>query len=199
MTTPQGQFAEQFTEQFSAATKANLDTQLAILSSFANKAFESVERVVELNLAAAKTTFEESNAAIKQFIAAKDPQEFFSLSAAHVQPNTEKASEYTRHLAAIISNAQAELSKITEAHVADTNHKVITLIDEIAKNAPAGSENAIALLKSAIGSANASYEQFSKSAKQASEALETNLNQAVNQISKAAAPKTTSRGSKKAS
>jgi len=180
-------------EQFSAVTKANLDAQLAVLSTFTNKAIEGIEKVVELNSAVAKTSFEELNAAIKQ---AKDPQDFFSLTAAQAQQTTDKALEYTRLLASIFSGVQAELTKTTEAHVADTNRKVVALVEEASKNAPAGTEHAIGLLKSALGNANASYEQLNKSTKQAVEALETNLKTAVNQISQAAT-KTAPRASKK--
>jgi len=41
-------------EQFSNATKANLESQFAIFSALTNKAFEGVEKLVELNLSAAK-------------------------------------------------------------------------------------------------------------------------------------------------
>jgi phasin family protein len=184
-------------EQFSAATKANFDAQLAVLSAFTSKAIESVEKVVELNLTVAKTTFEESNLAAKQLISAKDAQEFFSLTAAHAQPSADKAVAYARHLASITTGAQAEFTKAAEAHVADTNRKVVAFVDEISKNAPAGSENAIAALKSAIGNATASYDQITKSTKQAVQALEENLNTAVNQISQATV-KATPRASKKA-
>jgi phasin family protein len=174
-------------EQFSAATKANLDAQLAIVNAFTSKALESVEKFVELNLTAVKSSWEESSVAAKQLLAVKDPQEFFTLTAAHAQPNAEKALAYGRHLINIATNAQSELSKSTEEHVADTNRKVLAFVEEISKNAPAGSENAVALLKSAIGNANASYDQFNKTAKQAAEAIETNLNSAVTQISQATA------------
>ena len=59
-------------------------------------------------------------------------------------------------------------------------------MEEVTKNAPAGSENAVAILKSAIGNANAGYEQFSKTSKQAVEAIEANLTSAVNQFTQAA-------------
>ena len=49
----------------------------------------------------------------------------------------------------------------------------------MSKNAPAGSENAVAILKSAIGNASAGYEQFSKTSKQAVEAIEANLSSAT--------------------
>lgn len=174
-------------EQFSNATKANFEAQFAILSTLTNKAFEGVEKFVDLNLTAAKASLEESSAATKQLLAAKDPQEFFSLSAAQVQPTAEKTLAYGRHLASIATGTQAEFSKAAETQIAETNRKVISLVDEVSKSAPPGTENAVAILKTAIGNANAGYEQFAKTAKQAVETLETNFNAAVNQFSQAAA------------
>ncbi len=183
-------------EQFSAATKANFDAQLALITTLTNKAFEGVEKFVDLNMNLAKASLEESTATTKQLLAAKDPQEFFSLTAAKAQPNAEKAIAYGRHLASIATNTQAEFTKAAEAQIAETSRKVISLVDDVSKNAPAGSENAIALLKSAIGNANASYEQLTKTTKQAVETLEGNLNTAVSQFS-AAAEKSAVRAAKK--
>lgn len=173
-------------EQFSSAAKANFEAQIALITALTNKAFESVEKLVDLNINAAKSSIEESNSAAKQLLAAKDPQEFFSLSAAQAQPNAEKALAYGRHVASIASSAQAEFTKAAEEQVAEANRKVLALIEDVSKNAPAGSENVVAMVKSAFGTANASYEQLAKSTKQAVETLETNLNTAVTQMSQAA-------------
>ena len=173
-------------EQFSTATKASFDAQLALMTALTGKAFEGVEKFVELNLTLAKTSLEESTATAKQLLAAKDPQEFFSLSASQVQPNAEKALAYGRHLANIVSSTQAEFTHAAETQMADTNRKVMSLFEEVSKNAPAGTENVVAFVKSAIGNANAGYEQLSKTTKQAVETLEANLNTAVTQISSAA-------------
>ncbi len=180
-------------EQFSVATKANFDAQLAMLTALTNKAFEGVEKIVELNMNVVKSSLEESTATTKQLLAAKDAQEFFSLSAAKTQPNAEKAIAYGRNLASIATSTQAEFTKAAEAQIAETSRKVIALVDDVSKNAPAGSENAIALLKSAIGNANAGYEQLTKTTKQAAETLEGNLNNAVSQFSQAAEKTTRSK------
>jgi phasin family protein len=170
-------------EQFSAASKANLDAQLAMITALTNTAFAGIEKIVELNINAVKSTLEESAVTTQQLLSAKDPQEFFSLSAAKAQPNAEKALAYGRHLASIATSTQAELTKVAETQMAATSRKVIALVDDVSKNAPAGSEAAIALVKSAIGNANAGYEQLAKTTKQAVEALESNLNSAASQFS----------------
>ena len=64
-------------EQFSTATKSNLEAQFAMFSSLTNKAFEGIEKIVDLNLTAAKTSLEETSSTAKQLMSAKDPQEFF--------------------------------------------------------------------------------------------------------------------------
>ena len=173
-------------EQFSNATKANFESQFAIFSSLTAKAFEGMEKLVELNITAAKASLEESSAATRQLLSAKDPQEFFALTAAQAQPTAEKALSYSRQVAAIAAGTQAEFTAAAEQQIAETNRKVVSLVDEVTKNAPAGSENVVAALKASIGNANAGYEQLQKTSKQAVQAMETNVNAAVSQFTQAA-------------
>jgi phasin family protein len=173
-------------EQFSNATKANLESHFALMSSLTAKTFEGLEKLVDLNINAAKATLEESSATARQLLAVKDAQEFFSLTAAQAQPSAEKALSYGRQLASIAAGTGAEFSKAAEAQIVEANRKVIALVDEVSKNAPAGSENVVAAVKTAISNANAGYEQFSKTAKQAVEAMESNFNSAVSQFSQTA-------------
>jgi phasin family protein len=184
-------------EQFSAVTKANLDAQLDMFSALSNKAFEGVEKIIDLNLSLVKASMEETAETAKQLLSAKDPQEFIALTTAQAQPNVQKAIAYSRHLAGIASSTQAEFSKAAEEQIAENSRKIISLVDDVAKNAPPGSENAIALVKSAVGNASAGYEQLSKTTKQAAEALEVNVAAAVNQFSQAA-EKTASAGANRA-
>jgi phasin family protein len=173
-------------EQFSSAAKANFEAQVSLFNSLFGKAFESVEKVVDLNLNVAKASLEDTSIAARQLLAAKDPQEFFSLTAAQAQPTAAKAIAYGRHLAGIVTAAQAELSRVTEEQIAETGRKVSALVDDVSKNAPAGSENVVAMFKTALGNANAGYEQFTKTAKQAAEVMEANMNSAVTQFSQVA-------------
>jgi len=172
-------------DQLSSVAKANLEAQLSLFADLTGKAFESVEKVIDLNLATAKASLEDSSVTARQLLATKDAQEFFSLTAAQAQPTAAKAIAYGRHLAGIASSTHAEFSRVTEEQIAEAGRKVSALVDDVSKNAPAGSENVIAIVKSAIGNANAGYEQFSKTSKQALEAMEANMNSAVSQFSQA--------------
>ncbi|PUA18173.1 phasin family protein [Glaciimonas sp. PCH181] len=175
-----------FQEQFSAATKAHFEAQLALLNTLTTKAFEGVEKVIELNMSAAKASMEESSASAKQLLGAKDAQDFAAIASAQAKPNADKAAAYGRHLQGIATGTQAELTKAAEVQIAETSRRINALIDEVSKNAPAGSENAIAILKSVIGNANAGYEQLTKTAKQAVETLEANVNNAATQFAQTA-------------
>ncbi|KAF3996429.1 TIGR01841 family phasin [Glaciimonas immobilis] len=178
-------------EQFSSAAKANFESNLALFTDFTTKAFSGVEKLVELNVTAAKASFEDSAASTKKLMAAKDLQEFMALSLTLSQPNAEKALAYTRHVANIASSTKAELTKTTDAQLAEGKRKVLELIEQVTKSAPAGSESAIAFVSSAIGSATAGYEQLSKTAKQALDTMESNVNSAVDQLVQTASKSTT--------
>jgi phasin family protein len=172
-------------EQFSSAIKANFEAQLAMFNALTGKALEGATKVIELNVSAAKASVAESAVTSRQLLSAKNPQEFFALSAAQAQPNTEKALAYGRQLAAIASSTQAEFTAAAETQIAAVQRKVIGLVNEASKNAPAGSERAVAILKSAFDNANAGYEQLTKTARQAADALDANLTTVTKQFSQA--------------
>jgi phasin family protein len=153
-----------------------------MLTNLTTKTFEGVSQVVDLNFNVAKKSLEESTAAAKQMMSIKDPQEFMALAAAHAQPSAEKALAYGRHLITIASGLQSEFTKAAEQQITETSRKSLELVEELTKHAPAGAENAVAILKSAISNANAGYEQLSKTTKQAAEVMEANLTSAVNQF-----------------
>ena len=173
-------------DQFAALAKSNIETQLAAMTALTSKTFESVEKMIDLNISTAKASLEDTNAAAKQLLAAKDPQEFISLSAAQAQPTAAKAIAYGRQLAGIATSAQAEFTRAAEEQLTASGRRFTELVDDVSKNAPPGSENVIGLFKTAIGNASAGYEQLTKNTKQAVEAMEANMNTAVNQFAQAA-------------
>lgn len=162
-------------DQLSAAARNNLDSQLALNAILFSKTFENIEKLVDLNLNVAKASLEESRACMTQFAAAKDPHEFFSLASAQAQPTTDKAFAYAHHVVNIASAAQADLTKAAHAKFAEMSNTVTELVDDASKNAPAGSENIVAMLKSTIVNTNAGFEKLSKTAQHTVDAMEEQL------------------------
>ncbi len=177
-------------DQISVATKNSLEANLAMYTALTNKTLESVEKLVNLNITAVKASMEESSAAARQLLAAKDPQEFISVVTAQAKPALEKAVAYGNHVSGIASSARAEFVKAAEAQIAALNNKVNELVEEVSKKAPAGTEGMVTIVKSALGNANDGYGQFVSTAKQAMEALEANVNAAVGQFVKVAGKQT---------
>lgn len=158
-------------EQLMAAHKANVET----LFDLTNKAFEGVEKLVELNMQVAKTALAETADTTKAMLSVKDAQELLALQAGMLQPSAEKAAAYSRHVYDIVAATNAEVTKVAEEQMADAQKKFMAMVDTMVKNAPAGTENAVALVKSAVAAANNAYESVHKAAKQAAEVAEANF------------------------
>jgi phasin family protein len=159
-------------EQVMASHKANIETLVGLTS----KAFEGVEKIVELNLTASKAALSEMGDHAKAVLSAKDAQELLTLQSGLMQPLAEKTAAYSRHLYDIATGSSAEFGKAVEDQAAEAQKKFMGLVDNAAKNAPAGSETAVAVMKSAVAAANNALESVQKAVKQATEVAESNFN-----------------------
>ncbi|ABM33869.1 phasin family protein [Paracidovorax citrulli] len=163
-------------EQLIASQKAHLDT----LFGLTNKAFEGVEKLVELNVTASRATLSEAATHTQALLSVKDAQELLSLQAAFFQPLAEKTAAYNRHLYEIASGTTAEFGRAFEAQAAEMQRNFSNLVDTAARNAPAGTETGVAVFKSAVSAANNAFETVQKAVKQASDAAEANFNAVTN-------------------
>lgn len=168
-------------EQFAAANKATVEALL----SLANTSLANAERLAALNLHTARAIVEDSVANMKTLLGAKDAQEALNLQASLTQPGIEKAVAYSRSIYEISAQTQEEIAKVVEAQFAELNKGVNGLLDQAVKNAPAGSDVAVAAVKSAIAAANSAYDGLNKAAKQVAEIAEANVAAATNATVKA--------------
>ena len=159
-------------EQIMASHKANIET----LFGLTQKAFEGVEKLVELNVQATKAALAETANNAQAVMGVKDAQELLALQASMMQPLAEKTAAYSRHLYDITSAAGAEIGKTVEGQAAEAQKKIESLVDSASKNAPAGSEAAVAAMKTAVAAASTAFESVQKAVKQASDMAETNFN-----------------------
>lgn len=169
-------------EQLMANHKANVES----LFDLTQKAFEGVEKLVELNLQVAKATMGETADTVRAALSAKDAQELMSLQASLLQPAAEKAAAYSRHLYDIATATSASISKQVEEQMGEAQKALMANVETAVKNAPAGSENVAALMKSAVTAANNAYESAQKAAKQAAEVAEANMQAMTANVAKVA-------------
>jgi phasin family protein len=169
-------------EHLVALNKANLEVAM----KFAGVALQGAERMMELQLKAAKSAFSDSVESAKAFAAAKDFQDLATLRDTLTQPTIEKATAYAKSVYDVTASTQAEFSKLVEEQVAEFNKQVVSALDRMVKNAPAGSEVGIATLKSAIATVNSAYDNLSKVAKQFAEVTHSNFETVAKQAAEGA-------------
>ncbi len=163
-------------EQIAAAHKANLET----LFGLTNKAVESVEKLIDLNVSVAKAALSDAAQTAQAAMNVKDAQELLALQASLFQPLAEKAAAYNHSLYDITSGTASEIGKVFEAQAADAQQKVNAVVENLSKNAPAGSEAGVAMMKNAVSAASSAFESVQKAVKQASDVAEANFNAMTN-------------------
>jgi phasin family protein len=167
-------------EQIAANGKLGVETLL----SLANANFAAYEKLAALNFNATKSAFEDSMNHAKALLNARDVQEYVNINVAAAQPNLEKAIAYSRGVYELATQQQAEFTRFVEGQAGEINKTFVGALDKFAKNAPAGSDVAVAAVKSALAAANSAYDSFAKVAKQATEIAEANIAAATAAVGK---------------
>ncbi|MDO8904855.1 phasin family protein [Hydrogenophaga sp.] len=165
------------TEQIIATNKANLEA----LESAAKKAYTGVEKLVELNMAASKAAMGESFSFAQAVMSVKSPQEFMSVQTAFFQPMAEKSAAYFQHVQSIATEGGAEFTQQIEAQMADAQKAIGASVDQMVKNAPAGSEAAMAAFQSALSNSQKAIESAQATIKKASATAQANFETASKQ------------------
>ena len=117
--------------------------------------FAGFEKLVELNLKVVRATLDEVAQKSQQAADVKDPQEAAAFASGLLQPGAEKALAYTKHVYDIVAGVQGNLVKLTEEQIAEGQQQLTDAVEQFSKNAPTGSESAVALIKSSLATATA--------------------------------------------
>ncbi|ODS97440.1 MAG: hypothetical protein ABS56_09400 [Lautropia sp. SCN 69-89] len=150
-------------------------TALEVFQSATITSIEGFEKLAALNVQAAKASIDESTDALKSMTEVKDAKQLAEMATGSVQPATDKVTAYYKHVYEIANETGAELAKLFEKQVAESNRQLFAAIDAMAKNAPAGTEGVVTLVKQAVSAANTAFDQVSKATKQAVEVAEANM------------------------
>ena len=150
-------------------------TALEVFQSATITSIEGLEKLAALNVQAAKASIDESTDALKSMTDVKDAKQLAEMATVSVQPATDKVTAYYKHVYEIANETGSELAKLFEKQFAESNRQLYAAIDAMAKNAPAGSEGMVTLVKQAVSAANTAFDQVSKATKQAVEVAEANM------------------------
>ncbi len=123
-------------DQYASASKALLESQVAAFAAMTAIATTSTEKILALNMAAAKASAEDSILAMQELMALKDPQAFLWRASALAKSGGEKIAAYGSHLADVGTFTKAEFAKIADAHVSDSQSKVIGFVNSFGRYVP---------------------------------------------------------------
>lgn len=171
-------------EQLAAAQKANTEVMMALLRT----AFNGVERLTALNMAASRDFFNNTVATTQQLMAAKDANEVAKLNSELAKPSVEKVVDYSRSVYDLVAEMQKEITSVMEAQYNSFTQNASSVVEKATASAPVGGDVFAATMKTMLGASTKAFDQMTSMAKQLSDIAEANMQVAT----KAAAPAKTS-------
>ena len=163
------------TEQFATFNKANV----AQASKIAALALENTEKLMQLNINAAKVALANGVEGASAAAAVKDLQDLMSLRAKYAESGVEAVTAYTRSLYELGSEAQAQFTSLAEEAWSSYSKDAAAWVEKASKSAPAGTDAAVNAFKSTIAASTAAFDQFQKATKQVVSLADANVRAAA--------------------
>ncbi|MGE0357919.1 MAG: phasin family protein [Burkholderiales bacterium] len=141
----------------------------AVLSAarLSKLSLDGAERLIALQLSFAKSALGDATRSARSAAGTQDPQQLLALRAKAAETAMGQWLEYSRGLYEVASETQAELAKLAEERLAGLQRSLNDSVDQAARNAPAGSDVAVAAMKSSLAAATAAFDTFTKAARHA--------------------------------
>jgi phasin family protein len=135
---------------------------------FTQTFMDSTERTLAVQLEYARGAIAQATLNAQAVTQAKDLSELATLRSRIAENALENLMGYSRSLYEVGAEAQAELSKLAEERMGKFQKAVADTVEQAAKNAPAGSDVAVAAIKNSLAAATTAFDSFTKAAKHVS-------------------------------
>lgn len=168
-------------DQLAATQKANAEVMMALLRT----AFEGMEKMAALNMAASREFFNASVASAQQMMAAKDSQDLAKINSAIAQPNVQKMMDYSRNVYDLVTQLQQQVTSVMDSQYATMAKKATETIEKTSAQAPVGGDVFAAAMKSMLDATNQAFGNMQNMAKQMTEMADANLQAASSATAKA--------------
>jgi phasin family protein len=146
------------TEQFNEVQKKSLEAavQLAQLS------IENTQRVIEVQVAVAKSLFEDSVNNAKALNGIKDPKEAVQLRTRFAQNSAEKVFAGAREIAEIAAKAQSQISKLVGEQLTNSSTEVLGAIQQMFQGLPIADEGTMNAIQNTLNTTRTAVEQLTR-------------------------------------
>ena len=150
------------------------------MSDFSDVAFDKFVQVNDHNIKFTKNALDGTNSAVATMLEVKDPKEFIEFAQNSVGPVSAKVTDYFKTLYKINSDFLKSGSEYVESESEEINKIITDQVEEMSKNAPAGTEGAFLLMtKSSLAASSSTYESMTKAAKQVFDIVDSNIEAAT--------------------
>lgn len=170
-------------EQLANSQKANAEVMMALVRS----AFNGMEKLAALNLAASRDFFNASVANTQQLMNVKDPKELAKINSALTQPGAEKMMEYAKSISDLAASMQKEITSVMEAQYSTFAKTASSAIEKTTASAPVGGDVFGAAMKQMLQASTKAYDNMTQMAKQMTDIADANAKTATSATAKAAA------------
>jgi phasin family protein len=176
-------------DQLTAAQKANAEVMTTLLRT----AFDGVERLTALNMAASREFFNNTMAGTQQLLSAKDANAVAKLNSELAQPNAAKWMDYSRSVYELVAEMQKEVTSVLESQYSSFTKNATSAVEKAKTSSPVGGDVFAATMQSMLNASTKAFENMTGMAKQLSDIAEANISATGKAVSiKAAAPAKTS-------
>jgi phasin family protein len=154
-------------EQVNEMQKKSLEAavQLAQLS------IENTQRVIEVQVAVAKSLFEDSVNNAKALSGIKNPQDAVQLRTRFAQNSAEKVFAAAREIAEIATKAQSQISKLVGEQLSNSSAEVLEAIQQMFKGLPIADQNTMNALQNTLNTTRTAVEQLTRASSEAFQAF----------------------------
>ena len=150
--------------QFAALQTSALDSFTKVASIHLN----SARKLADLQLATAHEFVADSVKSVKSLSSVKDVQSALDVQAT-AKPAVAKTVAYAKAVYELLAVAGTEIKTLAEAQAAEVSKQVTDAIEKASEKAPAGTEPAVAFVKSALSATTTAFDQVTKSTKHGEE------------------------------
>ncbi|MDR0634120.1 MAG: phasin family protein [Azoarcus sp.] len=154
-------------EQVNELQKKSLEAavQLAQLS------IENTQRVIEIQVAVAKSLFEDSVNNAKALSGIKDPQEALQLRNRFAQNAAEKVFAGAREIAEVATRAQSQVSKLVGEQFTASSTEVLGTIQQLFKGLPIADAGTLNAIQHTLDTTRSAVEQLTRASSEAFQAF----------------------------
>ena len=154
-------------EQFNELQKKNLEAAMRL----AQLSIENSQRIMEIQVTAAKSLFEENVHNAKAMSTVKDPKDMMNLRANYAQTTTEKMLSCAREIAEITASTQAEFGKLVGEQLTSGSQDMFEAMQKMFKGMPISDQNAMGAMQTAMDTTRSAFEQMTRASAEAFQAF----------------------------